>query len=73
MTWIILIITIGPANEEFAMIPFRDPLACGNALPAIHGAIVQEYPDSLAKCVDSGVPRVRPKARPEVKIEGMAL
>ena len=73
MTWIILIITLGPAHEEYAMIPFRDAMTCGNALPAIHNAIVQEYPDSMARCVDTGIARVRPKARPEARVEGVAL
>jgi hypothetical protein len=65
MTWIILIVTLGSGPEQYAMIPFRSEIDCGNALPAIHGAIVNEYPDAVAKCVDSGVPKVRPRARPD--------
>lgn len=64
LTWIWLVITIGPANHEFAMVPFPDAMSCGNALPAIHGSIAQVYPDSMASCVDSGVPKTRPRIRP---------
>lgn len=73
MTWIILVITLGPGPEEYAMISFRDAIACGNALPVIHDVIVQEYPEAMARCVVTGIPKVRPKARPEAKVEGMAL
>jgi hypothetical protein len=73
MTWVFLIITIGPLDQDYAMIPFRDAMTCGNALPVIHEVIAQEYPDSMARCVVSDIPRVRPQARPEARIEGVAL
>jgi hypothetical protein len=40
-------------------------MSCGNALPAIHGALSQVHPDVITQCKDTGIPKVRPKARPE--------
>ena len=62
MTWIILILEINSSTH--AVIPFPDAMSCGRALPAIHDAVIQHYPDSWVKCQDSGIPKVRPLSRP---------
>jgi hypothetical protein len=40
-------------------------MSCGNALPAVHAALINQHPDTMVQCKDSGVPKVRPRARPE--------
>jgi hypothetical protein len=63
MTWIVLIITL---NEQIVgALPYPDEMSCGNALPGIHTALVSQHPDAMVQCKDSGVPKVRPRARPE--------
>jgi hypothetical protein len=63
MTWTILIIFV--ADVRVAEVPFRDPMKCGNALPAIHKSILAEWPDAALKCETTSVPIVRPRARNE--------
>ena len=62
MTYIALIIILD--GGIVGAIPFPDAMSCGNALPAIHGTLRQVYPDASAYCKDTGIPKVRPKARP---------
>lgn len=56
MTWIILVIIIGPAADDFALLNFTDLAACEDAKPLILEHVAQQYPDTLASCVDSGLP-----------------
>lgn len=65
MTWTLLVITVSSA--PVAYVPFSDPMVCGNALPVIHSTIEAEWPDAIVQCIDSGIPKVRPRARPEVR------
>jgi hypothetical protein len=62
MTWIALIITIN--GHVVGALPYPDAMSCGNALPAIHKALSVTHDDVMVQCKDSGVPKVRPKARP---------
>lgn len=62
MTWVALLIVLDGGIT--GAIPFPDAMSCGRALPAIHGAIQQVHPDASAYCKDTGIPKVRPKARP---------
>ena len=64
MTWVLLLITY--AEDGQAYVPFRDAATCGNALPVIHNSITQEWPDAIVQCVVTDVPKIRPRARPEV-------
>jgi hypothetical protein len=63
MSWFVLIITLdyGVAGA----IRFSGPDTCGDAMPAIHKALVVEHPDVMLQCKDSGVAKVRPRARGE--------
>lgn len=63
MTWFALLIILDGGIA--GAVPFPDAMACGNALPAIHGALSQVHPDIITQCKDTGIPKVRPKARPE--------
>ena len=56
MSWIILVITLGPAPDDYALINFADFAACEKAKPVILDHVAQQYPDTLASCVDSGLP-----------------
>jgi hypothetical protein len=62
MTWILLVVTL-PTGHEVAHIPFRDAMSCGNAMPALHATLNAEWPGAILQCKDSGVPKVRPRAR----------
>jgi hypothetical protein len=63
MTFIALIITIN--GQIVGALPYPDAMSCGNALPAVHAALINQHPDTMVQCKDSGVPKVRPRARPE--------
>jgi hypothetical protein len=63
MTIIALIISIN--GQIVGALPYRDAMSCGNALPGVHAALAVEHPDIIVQCKDSGVPKVRPRARPE--------
>jgi hypothetical protein len=63
MTWIALLITIN--DLQVGALPYPDAMSCGKALPAIHAALVPQHPDAMVQCKDSGVPKVRPRARPD--------
>ena len=63
MTWIALIITIN--GQIVGALPYPDAMSCGNALPAVHAALAVEHPEVILQCKDSGVPKVRPRARPD--------
>ena len=63
MTWIALLITIN--GVQVGALPYPDAVSCGNALPAIHKALSVSHGDVMVQCKDSGVPKVRPRARPE--------
>ena len=62
MTWIALLITLN--GGLVGALPYRDAMSCGNALPGVHAALSVEHPDIVLQCKDSGVPKVRPRARP---------
>jgi hypothetical protein len=62
MTWILLTITLDHGTA--GIIPYRDAMACGQALPSIHATLALEHPDVMLQCIDTGTARVRPKARP---------
>jgi hypothetical protein len=40
-------------------------MSCGRALPGIHAALAVEHPDIIVQCKDSGIAKVRPRARPD--------
>jgi hypothetical protein len=61
MTWFALLITW--EGGLVGAVPFPDAMSCGNALPAIHGALSQVHPDIITQCKDTGIPKVRPRAR----------
>lgn len=56
MTWIILVITLGPASDDYALISFTDLAACEDAKPLILDHVAETYPDTSASCVESGLP-----------------
>lgn len=56
LTYIILVIIIGPAPDDYALISFTDLAACEDAKPVILEHVAQYYPDTLASCVVSGLP-----------------
>jgi hypothetical protein len=62
MTYIALIITIN--GQIVGALPYPDAMSCGNALPAIHKALSVTHDDVMVQCKDTGIPKVRPKARP---------
>ena len=62
MTWIALIITLN--GQAVGALPYPDPKSCGDTLPAIHKALSVTHKDVMLQCKDSGIPKVRPKARP---------
>lgn len=62
MTYIALIITIN--GQLVGALPYPDAMSCGNALPAIQKALSVTHDDVMVQCKDSGVPKIRPKARP---------
>jgi hypothetical protein len=63
MTWIALLITIN--GVQVGALPYPDVMSCGRTLPAIHKALSVLHDDVMVQCKDSGVPKVRPRARPE--------
>jgi hypothetical protein len=63
MTFIALIISIN--GQIVGALPYPDAMSCGNALPGVHAALSVEHPDVILQCKDTGVPKVRPRARPE--------
>jgi hypothetical protein len=63
MTIIALIISIN--GQIVGALPYPDAMSCGNALPGVHAALVVDHPDVIVQCKDSGIPKVRPRARPE--------
>jgi hypothetical protein len=63
VTWIILVITIN--GNVMGSIPYRNETGCGDALPSIHATLSSEHRDVMLQCRDSGVPKMRPKARNE--------
>ena len=63
MTWIALLITLN--GELVGALPYPDAMSCGRALPGVHAALVTQHPDAMVQCKDSGVPKVRPRARPD--------
>jgi hypothetical protein len=63
MTWIALLITLN--GKLVGALPYRDAMSCGNALPSVHAALAVEHPDIILQCKDTGVPKVRPRARPD--------
>ena len=63
MTWIALLITIN--DVQVGALPYPDAMSCGNALPAVHRALIGQHPDAMVQCKDSGVPKVRPRMRGE--------
>ena len=62
MTWIALIVTLN--GQAVGALPYPDAMSCGTALPAIHKALSVTHKDVMLQCTDSGIPKVRPKARP---------
>jgi hypothetical protein len=62
MTWIAMIITIN--GVQMGALPYPDPMSCGNALPGVHAALSHSHADLMVQCKNSGVPKVRPRARP---------
>ena len=62
MTWIALIITLN--GQAVGALPYPDAVSCGNTLPAIHKALSVTHKDVMLQCKDSGIPKVRPTARP---------
>jgi hypothetical protein len=63
MTWIALLISL--EGLTVGVLPYPDAMSCGNALPGVHAALVVEHPDVILQCKDSGIPKVRPRARPD--------
>jgi hypothetical protein len=63
MTIIALIISIN--GQIVGALPYPDAMSCGNALPGVHAALAVEHPDVILQCKDTGVPKVRPRARPD--------
>jgi hypothetical protein len=63
MTYFVM--TIYLAGYPVAVIPFRDDHSCGAALPAVYAALTPSHDDIALICQDSGIPRLRPVARPE--------
>lgn len=63
MTWIALIITIN--GQVVGALPYPDAMSCGSALPAIHKALSVTHDDAMVQCKDSGIAKVRPRARPD--------
>jgi hypothetical protein len=63
MTIIALIISIN--GQIVGALPYPDAMSCGKALPGVHAALVTEHPDIIVQCKDSGIPKVRPRARPD--------
>jgi hypothetical protein len=63
MTWIALLITLN--GKLVGALPYRDAMSCGNALLSVHAALAVEHPDIILQCKDTGVPKVRPRARPD--------
>jgi hypothetical protein len=62
-----LILMLEDGSALPVLIPFRDEMSCGAALPVLLDAVRGDYPDSYATCTTtetlSGV-SVRPVARP---------
>ena len=65
MTFISLLITLN--GQIVGALPYPDAMSCGNALPGVHAALSVKHPDIVVQCKDTGVPKVRPRARPERK------
>ena len=65
MTWIAIVITIN--GQIVGALPYPDPMTCGQALPGIHAALTPQHHDLMLQCKDSGIPKVRPRARPNQK------
>ena len=63
MTWIAMLISL--EGLTVGVLPYSDAMSCGNALPGVHAALSVEHPDVILQCKDSGVPKVRPRARPD--------
>jgi hypothetical protein len=63
MTIIALIISIN--GQIVGALPYPDAMSCGNALSGVHAALAVEHADIIVQCKDSGVPKVRPRARPD--------
>jgi hypothetical protein len=63
MTIIALIISIN--GQIVGALPYPDAMSCGNALPAVHAALTSQHADIIVQCKDSGIPKVRPRARPD--------
>ena len=63
MTFIALLITIN--GQIVGALPYPDAMSCGNALSGVHAALAVEHPDVILQCKDSGIPKVRPSARPD--------
>ena len=63
MTWIALLITL--EGLRVGVLPYPDAMSCGNALPGVHAALAVEHPDIIVQCKDSGIAKVRPRARPD--------
>lgn len=45
MTWIALIVTL--QGQHVASIPFPDAMACGEAMPGMHEALLPSWPDAM--------------------------
>ena len=63
MTWFALLMTIN--GEIVGAIPYPDAMSCGRALPGIHSALIGQHDDVMLQCLDSGIPKTRPRARPD--------
>lgn len=63
MTWFLLMVSID--GGVFAALPFADAKRCGDAIPALHDALAVDHADLMIQCIDTGVAKVRPRARPE--------
>jgi hypothetical protein len=65
--WTLLILTypvLGADVESVLIFPSME--ACGDAMPVVYEHIMESYPDSTARCVETAVlsSTPRPKARP---------
>lgn len=63
MTWIVLVIVFSPGPEGSAYIPFQSAKLCGNSIPMISKALSLEHPKASFHCIDSGIPRVKPRLK----------